>query len=309
MDALDCTRVLIIDTTANQKFLQLVRWPTSNEYCYTCLVLLCIEEILQGVYIPGEPLQRHTRERRPITGIRSSIGLVSPKSMQGVKFTQLKKSLGPLFDILISSITLIMHRATKLTGHQLWRAPIRRFRSSSTVLPRTAHLLHSEFPLVDYKPPLDPDLAWKRLHTSAAEGCPKDFILKRIKLGIDGNPIWSYEKDPNSGEVTEWRGVWPEHGEVLSSEIAANAKMQCTFTDGYPCISSTDDTEGQEQKNPDEAEGWMIKATFVLGCLVCCRVIYDFVQTFRSSRTAGEAVIVPEPGDVAGQSTHEKLTL
>ena len=276
-------------------------------------MLLCIEEILQEVSIPGGHFQCHTRERQPLTGIRSSIGLVSPKSMQGVKSTQLKKSLRPLLDILNSSVSLIMLRATKLTGHQLRRAPLRRFHSSSTSLPRTVHVLHSQIPLVDYKPPPDLDLAWKKLRTSAAEMFSEFSILSKIKLGIDGNPIWSYEKDPDSGEVSEWRGVWPEHGEVFSGEFAVIAKMQCIFTDGNPCIRFTDDNEGQERRESAKSDFERLLATMgiVYGCFAIfaiCILIYHVGEKILSKKRAGETIHVPEPGGDAEPSIHEKST-
>ena len=81
--------------------------------------------------------------------------------------------------------------------------------------------------MLNYKPPPDPDLVWTNLRTFAVEG-----HLNRIRLGIDGEPVWSYEKDPDSGEVGEREGFWPDHGEMFSAEIDFIAKTQIKFTDG-----------------------------------------------------------------------------
>ena len=195
----------------------------------------------------------------------------------------------------------------RLISHQVRRAPSRRFNSSSTVFPKKAQvILSTHAPLLDYKPPQDPDVAWKKLRPWAARGnlAPEHSALIRIKVAIDGKLIWSYEKDPDSGEVNEWKGVWPDRGEMFSREIAITAPTQFRLT--Y-------DNDWIQESRPDLAENkWRLNWAFIFVCLTLLCVIHHAGEQARRSTTVEPAGVVPDQGDDTGPSakgkfiTHEK---
>ena len=111
---------------------------------------------------------------------------------------------------------------------------------------------------------------------------------------IDGKLILSFEKDPDSGQVTEWRGVWPERGSVLSLEF--------TLTPHIGRIVKDDDDDDRQKQSATNVDGTVLivpAALLLVGCIVMCHhcyVAFHSKEKAGSSRTAGEAVVVPEPG-------------
>ena len=195
----------------------------------------------------------------------------------------------------------------RLISHQVQRAPSCRFHSSSTVFPKKAQvILSTHAPLLDYKPPQDPDVAWKKLRTWATEGnlAPGHgaLALSRVKVAIDGKLIWSYEKDPDSEEVNEWKGVWPDRGEMFSRELAITAPTQCRLT--------YDDNNWLEESRPDLAENkWRLDWTLFPFCLTLLCVIYHAGAQARRSTTVEPAGVVPDQGGDTGPSAIGKSTI